>query len=120
MPPSSAFDMASLHWPRLAWPDKATQALLDHVHANQSVHGIPFVLDDEMIEYVLAQANKEEGGTPDSFCDDTLDYLHPDAMHPVGYHPTCACTREQQRSFCSQDYRYCCCSGRHSRLYRRG
>ena len=93
MPPSSAFDMASLHWPRVAWPDKDTQELLDHVHANQSVHGIPFVLDDEMMEYVLAQANKEEGGTPDAFCDDTLDYLHPQARHPVGYHPTCACTR---------------------------
>jgi hypothetical protein len=95
MPPSSSFDLASLHWPRLAWPDKNTQELLDHVYANQSVHGIPFVLDDEMIEYVLAQANKEEGGTPDAFCDDTLDYLHRDARHPVGYHPTCACTRER-------------------------
>jgi hypothetical protein len=95
MPPSSAFDMASLHWPRSAWPDKSTQELLDHVHANQSVHGIPFVLDDEMIEYVLTQASKQEGDTPDAFCDDTLDYLHPDARHPVGYHPTCACTRER-------------------------
>jgi len=95
MPPSTSLDMASLHWPRVAWPDKETQTLLDHVHANQSVHGIPFVLDDEMIEYVLAQANKQEGGTPDAFCDDTLDYLHPDARHPVGYHPTCACTRAQ-------------------------
>jgi len=93
MPPSSAFDMASLHWPRLAWPDKDTQELLDHVLANQSVHGIPFVLDAEMVAYVLAQANKEEGGTPDAFCDDTLDYLHPEARHPVGYHPTCACQR---------------------------
>ena len=93
MPPSSAFDMASLHWPRAAWPDEDTQELLDHVHANQSVHGIPFVLDDEMMAYVLAQARKEEGGTPDSFCDDTLDYMHADARHPVGYHPTCACTR---------------------------
>ena len=95
MPPSSAFDMASLHWPRLAWPDKSTQELLDHVHANQSGHGIPFVLDAEMVEYVLAQASKEEGGTPDAFCDDTLDYIHPEARHPVGYHPTCACTRER-------------------------
>jgi hypothetical protein len=93
MPPSSAFDMASLHWPRAAWPDSSTQELLDHVHQNQSGHGIPFVLDDEMIQYVLAQASKEEGGTPDAFCDDTLDYLHPEARHPVGYHPTCACTR---------------------------
>jgi hypothetical protein len=75
------------------WPDLSTQELLDHVHANQSVHGVPFVLDDEMVEYVLAQASKEEGGTPDAFCDDTLDYLHRDAKHPVGYHPTCACTR---------------------------
>jgi hypothetical protein len=93
MPPSTAFDMASLHWPTLAWPDKGTQELLDHVHANQSVHGIPFVLNDEMMEYVVAQANKKEGGTPDAFCDDSLDYLHPEARHPVGYHPTCACTR---------------------------
>lgn len=93
MPPSTAFDMASLHWPTVAWPDADTQELLDHVHANQSVHGIPFVLDDEMMEYVMAQAHKTEGGTPDAFCDDTLDYMHPEARHPVGYHPTCACTR---------------------------
>ena len=93
MPASSAFDMATLHWPTSAWPDKDTQELLDHVHANLSVHGIPFVLDEEMIEYVMAQAGKQEGGTPDAFCDDTLDYLHPEARHPVGYHPTCACTR---------------------------
>ena len=46
-----------------------------------------------MIEYVLAQVNKDEGVTPDAFCDDTLDYLHPEARHPVGYHPTCASTR---------------------------
>jgi hypothetical protein len=58
-----------------------------------SVHGIPFVLDDEMTAYVLVQDNKQEGGTPDAFCDDTLDYLHPEARHPVGYHPTCTCTR---------------------------
>ena len=93
MPPSSAFDMASLHWPRAAWPDSSAQELLDHVHHNQSVHGIPFVLDDEMIQYVLTQASKDEGGTPDAFCDDTLDYMHSEARHPVGYHPTCACTR---------------------------
>jgi hypothetical protein len=95
IPPSSALDMAKLPWPRSAWPDPRTQELLDHVHANQSVHGIPFVLDDEMMEYVLTQARKPEGGTPDAFCDDTLDYLHPQATHPVGYHPTCACTRER-------------------------
>jgi hypothetical protein len=64
MPPSSAFDMASLHWPTvLAWPDKATQELLDHVHANQSVHSIPLVLDDEMMQCIVTQANKLEGGT---------------------------------------------------------
>ena len=95
MPPSSSLDLASLHWPRVAWPDAGSQALLDHVLANQSVHGIPFVLDDEMTAYVLFQANKLEGGTPDAFCDDTLDYLLPEARHPVGYHPTCACTRER-------------------------
>lgn len=93
MPPSTAFDMASLHWPTLAWPDEGIQELLDHVHANQTVYGIPFVLDDEMMEYVVTQAHKLEGGAPDAFCDDTLDYLHPEARHPVGYHPTCACTR---------------------------
>jgi len=92
-PPSSSFDLSSLHWPRVAWPDKSTQELLDHVLANESVHGIPFVLDDEMIAYVQMHANKAEGGTPDAFCDDTLDYFEPEAQHPAGYHPTCACTR---------------------------
>jgi hypothetical protein len=35
MPPSSSMDFASLYWPRVAWPDADTQALLDHVLANQ-------------------------------------------------------------------------------------
>jgi hypothetical protein len=79
----------------MGWSDPNTQDLLDQVYANESVHGIPFVLDDEMIANVLVQVNKKEHGTPDTFCDDTLDYRYRDVMHPVGYHPTCACTRER-------------------------
>ena len=30
----------------------------------------------------------EEGGPPDSFCDDLFDWYPADAQHPVGYHPS--------------------------------
>jgi hypothetical protein len=46
----------------MGWSDPNTQDLLDQVCTNESVYGIPFVLDDEMIANVLVQANKEEHG----------------------------------------------------------
>ena len=46
----------------MGWSDPNTQDLLDQVYTNESVYGITFVLDDEMIANVLVQANKEEHG----------------------------------------------------------
>jgi hypothetical protein len=46
----------------MGWSDPNTQDLLDQVYTNESVYGITFVLDDEMIVNVLVQANKEEHG----------------------------------------------------------
>jgi hypothetical protein len=58
MPPSSAFDMASLHWPRLAWPDKATQALLDGWQAG------PFIFFSSLDVYGFSTAPLIDEETP--------------------------------------------------------
>ena len=42
-------------------------------------------------EELLARADNED--VPHSYCDDLLDYW-PDVQHPVGYHPTTACTSD--------------------------
>ena len=47
-----------------------------------------------IINQYIQTRNVVEGTAPDSFCDDLIDYWPADAQHPVGYHPTCACNRE--------------------------
>lgn len=94
LPPSTEFDLSSMHWPRTVWPARQSteyQKLLDAVNANVTLHGIPFYLDDDMTDYVLFRADAAEGTLTDAFCDDLVDYMHPDAQHPVGYHPTTSC-----------------------------
>ena len=98
LPPSTDFDLASMHWPQTAWPagqSSAYQDLLDDVNANMTTQGIVFYLDDDMTEYVLHHADKAEGEIAGAFCDDLVDYMDPDAQHPVGYHPTTSCFRAQ-------------------------
>lgn len=98
LPPSSAFDLASMHWPLTVWPPRqstAYQDLLDEVNANMTVHGITFYIDDDMTEYVLMHTDTTEGSLGDSFCDDLVDYMDPTAQHPVGYHPTTSCFKSE-------------------------
>jgi hypothetical protein len=44
---------------------------------------------------LLARADDE--GTPRGYCDDLFDYW-PDAQHPVGYHPSTACSADASRT----------------------
>ena len=95
LPPSTDLDLASMHWASTAWPPSTVmQDALDRVNAN-ATQGVTFYLDDDMTEYVLKHADKAEGDLGDAFCDDLVDYMHPDAQHPVGYHPTTSCFRAQ-------------------------
>ena len=98
LPPSSAFDLASMHWPVTVWPSRLStvhQDLLDEVNDNMTVYGMPFYLDDDMSDYVLMHTDKAEGDLQDAFCDDLTDYMDPTAQHPVGYHPTTSCFKSE-------------------------
>ena len=71
-------------------------ALLVKIHA--SVHLVSF--DDatmlpRMAALIVSQQPSDETSVPHSHCDDLLDYFDAQAQHPVGYHPTCACLREE-------------------------
>jgi len=44
---------------------------------------------------LLARADEED--TPHSYCDDLFDYW-PDVQHPVGYHPSTACSADASRT----------------------
>jgi len=70
--------------------------LLAEIHA--SVHLVSF--DDasmlpSMAALIMSQQPLDETSVPHAHCDDLLDYFDAQAQHPVGYHPTCACLREQ-------------------------
>lgn len=87
-------DLSSLHWAKTVWPrDAASQRTLDAFLAEPSQNRL--MLQDDMFLFLRYQAAREEGSVPNAFCDDLIDYMDPDAQHPVGYHPTCACDRQE-------------------------
>lgn len=101
-----AVRLYSLHWPDALHVDEtAGQAHWESMNAEllrirQARASAPFVDDAalfaEVRTLVLRQAaGVVEGQPPPGFCDDVADYMPEDAQHPVGYHPTCACTREE-------------------------
>jgi hypothetical protein len=87
-------DMDSLHWPETVWPpDTVQQKDLDAFLAASVEKRL--TLHTDMFEFIKHQSAREEGAVPDAFCDELLDYMDPEAQHPVGYHPTCACDRRE-------------------------
>jgi hypothetical protein len=94
---SSRLMMRSLHWPQTVWPANASQqATLDStLRALKEDTQHPITFEDGFFDYVRRQATYNDGDVPNGFCDDLIDYMHPDAQHPVGYHPTCACDRRE-------------------------
>jgi hypothetical protein len=94
---SSRLMMRSLHWPQTVWPANASQqATLDStLRALKEDTQHPITFEDGFFDYVRRQATYNDGEVPDGFCDDLIDYMDPDAQHPVGYHPTCACDRRE-------------------------
>ena len=87
-------DLSSMHWPKTVWPpDANAQRTLDaFLAAPAQTH---LKMQEDMFAFVRSKAALEEGVVPDAFCDDLLDYMDPEAQHPVGYHPTCACDRRE-------------------------
>ena len=48
-----------------------------------------------MAALIVDRETRNETTPPHAHCDDLLDYLDSEAQHPVGYHPTRACTRAE-------------------------
>ena len=96
---NSRLEMSSLHWPETVWPaNPQHQATLETTLAALKLDTHPITFEDGFFDYLLQQAKYSdgaEGDVPDAFCDDLVDYMDPDAQHPVGYHPTCACDRRE-------------------------
>ena len=94
--------LTSLHWPDSISPqesqDEATNQRLNDLLAD--VMDTPFDAKtlfaslQESVQHSLDHLDIPEGDTPHDFCDDLLDYWPEDAQHPVGYHPTCSCLRD--------------------------
>jgi hypothetical protein len=90
----------SLHWPSNILPGEAR----DSEHEQQlqdALQGVLAVAKHEVdlsavfeSATVLLLDREDEENVPKSYCDDLLDYW-PDVQHPVGYHPTSACSAEE-------------------------
>jgi hypothetical protein len=49
-------------------------------------------LYNDLAATLIAEPAKVEGHAPEAYCDDLFDYWDPAAQHPVGYHPSMACS----------------------------
>jgi len=92
----------SMHWPsaialreaRNASDQLALQQALETVAGRSGFHAPELHATVRQILLAReAETQGSEGHAPEAFCDDLLDYSDADAQHPVGYHPTCACGR---------------------------
>lgn len=101
-----AVQLYSLHWPEEIRLDEAAEqterwaTLNVELQTVRTARAAALVDDAALFEQVrtlvLQHADTvAEGETPNAFCDDMADYMPAEAQHPVGYHPTCACTREE-------------------------
>ena len=93
---SPRLELSSLHWPETVWPaNPRHQATLEATLAALKLDTHPITFEAGFFDYVKRQAAHMDGEVPDAFCDDLIDYMDPDAQHPAGYHPTCACDRRE-------------------------
>lgn len=83
----------------LHWPATFPEAELEGIDATSlrvdgaTAAGLDFeTLHDHLADALIAALPASEGGPPSAYCDDLLDYWDPTAQHPMGYHPTMACT----------------------------
>lgn len=90
--------LLSLRWPA-AFPQAELQdtdaAAVESARAALAAAGsaIDFpALYSALSAALLDEPAPPEGAPPPAFCDELLDYWDPAAQHPVGYHPTMACT----------------------------
>ena len=86
--------LLGMHWPA-SFPEHETEGI--DTSALPDTESLKTKLDFATLHTSLAEAlktprYKTDGDQPHAFCDDLLDYWDPDAQHPMGYHPTMACT----------------------------
>jgi hypothetical protein len=73
----------------------ALRAVLAQAHTVSKVEDLDFdSIFARSAAVLLARTDNE--GTPRGYCDD-LFYYWPDAQHPVGYHPSTACSSDASR-----------------------
>ena len=84
--------------PREAANDSHWLALRQSLAQAQGVSKLEDVDFDTLFARSAAAlaARADEEGTPHSYCDDLFDYW-PDVQHPVGYHPSTACSADASR-----------------------
>jgi hypothetical protein len=95
---------SSLSWPADILPGEVDndthwqnlRAALSPLRRASKVDTVNFnALFSVAADVLIARADEET--EPYSYCDDLLDYW-PDVQHPVGYHPSTACTAEESRT----------------------
>ena len=96
----------SMTWPSTILNNEAdtqtTQVEMDALLKQmRDMHAADYSLrslaNQELYETIVTHLTSRtitEGQTPDAYCDDLLDYWDPAAQHPVGYHPTTACSAD--------------------------
>ena len=103
---SSSTRLYSMNWPQTVRENEINtdntatlNTLLRTLHTQQ--HLVTFDEADvyaDMAALIASMDNptdNPEGPAPKAHCDDLLDYFDPQAQHPVGYHPTCACSKAE-------------------------
>lgn len=96
--------LLSMHWPThislgeakgLTDEQKALQTLLDNLPRGKQGIDLDnlFTTLKPLLEQSFASQHTNEGTeAPSAYCDDLFDYWDGEAQHPVGYHPSTACT----------------------------
>jgi len=98
-----AVKLYSMHWPTSIHQNETSnvaKSILDETLTRIHIELANTAFDEtalyEALKNLIVQQDsaKNEGSAPEAFCDDLIDYFDGDAQHPVGYHPTTACSMQ--------------------------
>jgi hypothetical protein len=93
----------SLHWPSNILSGEARDAEHEQQLQDALQGALAFAKHEVDLSAVFESATAllldrdDEESVPESYCDDLMDYW-PDVQHPVGYHPTPACSAAETRT----------------------
>jgi len=95
----------SMNWPTTLPANEGGRVRVEELNAQlQQIHANVHLVSFEDVSVLSSMATliqqmqpADETSVPHSHCDDLLDYFDPAAQHPVGYHPSCACQRNESQ-----------------------